>query len=410
MQSYSLHELMEFIRRVLALNVPRAVWVCCEIAQCNESRGHYYLNLIEKGEEGQDLLAKCDAVIWQNDYRSLKRKLGKELNNLLQEGVEVKLMVRTEFHERFGFKLVVEDIDPVYTLGKLELQRRKVIEALQAADLLNKNKEQTLPPVIQRVALISSQTAAGFSDFTTQLANNPYGYNYEWTLFSAAMQGQLTSIEIRNQLKKIRIYGGYDCVVITRGGGARLDLMAFDDFELCKTVAEFPLPVLVGVGHETDESLLDLVAHTPLKTPTAVAEFMISYNMRFESQLIQLGQELYLSSLSQINTETLWLEEARQVLRWQSQAILNDEARSVDFLENDMRQLSVNSLQSQQEALRHLEELNHLLSTEETLKRGYSLTTRKGKILLDTKDIKKGEQVETRLADGSLISEVIEKK
>lgn len=410
MQSYTLYELLEFIRRVLALNVPKAIWVVCEIAQCNESRGHYYLNLIEKQEEDGDIVAKSEAVIWQNQYRQLKRKLGKELDNLLQEGVEVKLQVRVDFHERYGFKIVIEDIDPIYTLGKLELQRRKIIEALQEGDLLGRNEEHPLPAVIQRVALISSKTAAGYADFINQLSDNVYGYHYDWTLFPAAMQGQSTSIEIRNQLKKIRIYGGYDCVVITRGGGARLDLMAFDDFELCKTVAEFQIPVLTGLGHETDDCLLDLVAHTPIKTPTAVAEFLISHNMRFESMLLQLGQDLFLNSQNQINNEQLWLEEAKQVLRWQSQSVLNNESQSLTHINSAIKQLTNNKVRSEQDVLHHLEELNHLLSTEETLRRGYSLTIKDGKILRDTKGMKKGEQVETQLSKGKLISEVIELK
>ncbi len=410
MQSYTLYELLEFIRRVLALNVPKAIWVVCEIAQCNESRGHYYLNLIEKQEEGDDIVAKSEAVIWQNQYRQLKRKLGKELDNLLQEGVEVKMMVRVDFHERYGFKIVIEDIDPIYTLGKLELKRRRIIEALQEGDLLGMNADHSLPPVIQRIALISSQTAAGYSDFVNQLESNAYGYHYKWKLFPAAMQGQSTSIEIRNQLKKIRIYGGYDCVVITRGGGARLDLMAFDDFELCKTVAEFPIPILSGVGHETDECILDLVAHTPLKTPTAAAEFLISHNMRFESQLLQLGQELFLTSQAQINDEQLWLEEAKQVLRWQSQSIISNENQSLNYINSDLKQLTENKVRSEQDALRHLEALNHLLSTEETLRRGYSLTIKNGKLLRDIKGVKKGDQIETQIAKGRLISEVIELK
>jgi len=390
--------------------VPRAIWVCCEIAQCNESRGHYYLNLIEKKEEDEGIKARSDAVIWQSDYRRLKRKLGKELDNLLQEGVEVKLMARVDFHERYGFKIIIEDIDPIYTLGKLELQRRKVIEALQADDLLHLNKEKQLPPVIQRVALISSRTAAGYSDFTNQLEDNPYGYQFKWELYPAAMQGQSTSIEIRNQLKKIRIYGGYDCVVITRGGGARLDLMAFDDFELCKTVAEFPIPVLTGVGHETDECILDLVAHTPVKTPTAAAEFMINHNLQFESRLIQLGQMLYLSCQEQIGDEQLWLEEAKQIIRWQSKAALNQKQLGLDHLHNELKQLTDNQLRKENDALGHLDTLNDLLSKEATLQRGYSLTVKDGEIIKDLKGIKKGDLLETHLESGEFVSEVKEKK
>lgn len=406
--TYSLYELNEYIRRIIALNIPKAIWLTAEIAQCNLSRGHLYLNLIQKDEETDELLAKSDAVIWARQLSRLKRKLGKDFNALMQEGVAIKIAVRVDYNERYGMKLMIEDIDPIYTIGKLETVRRATIERLEKEALLAKNGNLKLPAVLQRIALISSETAAGYQDFISQLTNNNYGYTFSVKLFSAAMQGKQSSPEIVQQLERIERFGGYDCVVITRGGGARLDLMSFDDYELNKAVANCKIPVLAGVGHETDDCIIDLVANTSLKTPTAVAAFLINHNMHFETMLLQLGQDLYLQSQQRINEDLLWLEEARQVLRWQSQSLLKNGSQQLSYRSDSIQQLTQNLLRQQTEQLSHLEELSLFLSPEATLKRGYSLTSQGGKIIRDPKLLKKGEQIETHLKEKTLISEIIE--
>ncbi|MFT4664611.1 MAG: exodeoxyribonuclease VII large subunit [Patescibacteria group bacterium] len=408
MTTYSLYELNEYIRRIIALNIPRAIWLTAEIAQCNLSRGHLYLNLIQKDEETDELLAKSDAVIWSRELSRLKRKLGKDFKALMQEGVAIKVAVRVDYNERYGMKLMIEDIDPIYTIGKLETVRRETIALLEKEELLTKNGNLGLPAVLQRVALISSETAAGYQDFMSQLANNNYGYSFSVKLFSAAMQGKQSSLEIVQQLERIERFGGYDCVVITRGGGARLDLMSFDDYALNKAVANCKIPVLVGVGHETDDCIIDLVANTSVKTPTAVAAFLINHNMQFETMLLQMGQELYLQSQQQINGDLLWLEEAKQVLRWQSQSLLKNEKQQLSYRSDSVQQFTQNLLRQQAEQLNHLEELSSFLSPAATLKRGYSLTSQNGQIISDPATLKKGEQIETHLKEKTLISEIIE--
>ena len=410
MTTYSLYDLNEFIRRVIALNIPRAVWVHAEIAQCNLSRGHMFLNLIQKEEEADQILAKSDAIIWAKEYKRLMRKIGKEFNALLQEGVEVKLFVRVDFNERFGMKLIVEDIDPVYTIGKLEMARLETIALLKKQQLLHKNQGKDLPVVLQRIALISSETAAGYSDFMNQLKNNSYQYSFKTTLFSAAMQGQQTSPEILRQLEKIQLSDSYDCVVITRGGGAKLDLIAFDDFELNKAIAECKIPVLVGVGHETDDCIVDLVAHTALKTPTAVAEFLINHNLHFEAMLLQVGKELYLAGYEQIKQESLYLEEVQQNLKWESQGKLNSEQQQLSYILSRVEQYTGAFVRQQTSILNHLEELCYYLSPRNTLKRGYSLTTKDNKLINKSVQIKDGEQIESHFATKTIISEIIEIK
>jgi exodeoxyribonuclease VII large subunit len=338
----------------------------------------------------------------------LKRKLGKDFKALMQEGVAIKVAVRVDYNERYGMKLMIEDIDPIYTIGKLETVRRETIALLEKEELLTKNGNLGLPAVLQRVALISSETAAGYQDFMSQLANNNYGYSFSVKLFSAAMQGKQSSLEIVQQLERIERFGGYDCVVITRGGGARLDLMSFDDYALNKAVANCKIPVLVGVGHETDDCIIDLVANTSVKTPTAVAAFLINHNMQFETMLLQMGQELYLQSQQQINGDLLWLEEAKQVLRWQSQSLLKNEKQQLSYRSDSVQQFTQNLLRQQAEQLNHLEELSSFLSPAATLKRGYSLTSQNGQIISDPATLKKGEQIETHLKEKTLISEIIE--
>ena len=276
LKTYSLSELTSFIRRVFALNLPEAVWVTAELGQVNESRGHYWLTLVEKGEQDA-IAAQLEGVIWASQLQLLQRNYGiKLLRDLLQDGMSIKLKVTTSFHPRYGLKVVVEDVDPSFTIGELERKRKAVLEQLAKEGLLQKNASLPFPVLPQRLAVISSETAAGLADFRQQLAQNPYGYQFRVRLFSAAMQGGNTSSEILTRLRQISSQGdSFDAVVIIRGGGGRTDLAAFDEASLCRAVAAYPLPVIVGIGHETDESVLDQVAARSLKTPTATATFLI---------------------------------------------------------------------------------------------------------------------------------------
>lgn len=253
MEKHTLYELNEYIRRIIALNLPAPVWVSCEIYQLNVSRGHRYLSLVQKAE-GQDLIiAQSDAVLWQRQYRKLERKLGTGMQQLLSEGAAVLLQVSIDFSERYGLKLVIEDIDLSYTIGQLEQQRRATFERLKQEQLLARNRQVPLSLIPQRLAVISSPTAAGLEDLMRQLEQNEYGYQFQVRVFPAAMQGQNAPLEVAAQIRSIQsLTRPYDVIIIARGGGARLDLAAFDDYELCVAVAECPIPVLTGIGHEID--------------------------------------------------------------------------------------------------------------------------------------------------------------
>ncbi len=405
--TYSLFDLNEHVRRVLALNLPDALWVRAEIAQVNESRGHFYLSLVEKGGAKEDILAQAEAVIWQQTARQLQFQLGKIWRDLLRAGVEVLLKVRVEFHERYGFKLLIQDIDPAYTLGKLELERRNTIQKLQEAGLLDQNRRLPLPLVIQRIAVLSSRNAAGFQDFWKHLQDNRYDYGFSMTLFPVAVQGEQAEQEVLTQLKKIKAKReGFDCVVVIRGGGARLDLTAFDSFDVCAQMAGLPMPVLSGIGHDADETVLDLVAHTALKTPTAVADFLIGHNLHFESTLVQLQLSIRDSLWKSLETANLSLEYLAQQCDLAIRQKIRSERQALKYQEELIPVLFRQRLRESALALQQQEALVELLSIENTLKRGFTLTTKDGEMLRSAAALKPGDQIMTHFSDGEVSSEV----
>lgn len=405
--TYSLFDLNEHVRRVLALNLPDALWVRAEIAQVNESRGHFYLSLVEKGGAKEDILAQAEAVIWQQTARILQFQLGKIWHGLLRAGVEVLLKVRVEFHERYGFKLLIQDIDPAYTLGKLELERRNTIQKLQEAGLLDLNRRLQLPLVIQRIAVLSSRNAAGFQDFWKHLQDNRYGYRFSTVLFPVAVQGDQAEQEVLKQLKKIKAKReGFDCIVVIRGGGARLDLTAFDNFEVCAQMAGLPIPVLSGIGHDADETVLDLVAHTALKTPTAVADFLIGHNLHFESALVQLQLSIRDSLWKSLETANLSLEHLAQQCDLAIRQKIRTERQGLKYVEDALPGLFRQRLRESALKLQQQEALLELLSLENTLKRGFTLTTKDGKIVRAAADLKPGDRINTHFSDGTISSEI----
>lgn len=407
-KKYTLFELNEFIRRVVALNFPDAVWVSAEIAQVNISKGHVFISLVQKEEDGESVVAQSEAVIWSSDYLRLLRKLGKDFGSLLQEGMEVMVSAKVEFNERYGFKLRISDIDPAYTIGKLALQRSRVIETLKKENLLEKNASLPLPPVVQRIAVLSSEKAAGLQDFLDQVRHNQFGYVFKNKLFPTAMQGDKVEQEMIAQLKRIALQrDDFDCVVIIRGGGARLDLVAFDSLKLSRAIASFPLPVIAGIGHNIDETVIDLVAHTSLKTPTAVAEFFIQRNLNFEMQIADLGNRIRQLSSQQLTNAGMNLNRLGDQFVFSTNAILHRQAGMLEFIEEKIPASLKSTLKTEAIKLANLEKMCLLLSPEITLKRGFSLSLIKGKTITSVSQAKAGDTLETRFADGKITSKIL---
>ena len=292
-------------------------------------------------------------------------------------------------------------------LPNTELRRRKILERLEAEQLIGKNRRQHLPLAVQRIAVITSERAAGLQDFLQHLQENPYGYQFDCRLYPAAVQGEQVSAEVSQQLKKIaKQRWRFDCVAIIRGGGARLDLAAFDDYEICKTVAEMALPVLSGIGHEVDEVLLDKVVHTALKTPTAVADFIVGRNMQFEAGLMQMGQQLSLLASNQIREQAVLLERTEQALRFLPLQRIQKQQLRLDSLANEIPRWYRQRAKTEHQRLSQLEQLMSLISPEATLKRGFSIVLKEGKTIASASELKAGEQFTARFRDGEITGEV----
>jgi len=401
---YSLFDLNEHIRRALALNFQQPVWIAAEIAQTGQSRGHFYLDLVQKGA-GDDIVAQSQAVLWANDYRKLRAALGLQLDAVLREGLEVKMQVRVDFHERYGLKLVIADLDPAYTFGQLELRRRQTVQTLRELGLFEKNRLLPLPPVLQRIAVVTSEGAAGFQDFREHLEKNSLGYQFDCQLFASSVQGKNAEVELLEALEKVAAqHEKFDCAVVVRGGGARLDLAAFDGLELCKTVAQMPLPVFTGIGHEVDETVLDLVAHSALKTPTAVADFLLQHNLFFENEILRLAENIRAASDFRLKIKQLELERLETATRLGSRERLRATARQLDMLEEKIPDFVFQTLRNQQHFLEQTEAICQALDPASVLRRGYSLTLKNGKAVTSAKEVVAGDLLETRLREGVIWS------
>ncbi len=284
-KSYSLLELNTHIKRILALNFENELWVKAEILSAAEKRGHYYLTLIQKSTETNDIIAQLDAVVWSSDFQRIKKK-NHGLEGYFTAGFEIMCLGMPNFHERFGLQFRISDIDTEYARGALDRRKEELFNRIRAESLDKINKTLTLPPAILRLAVISSENAAGYIDFVQHIEQNDYGLKYQVTLLDSVMQGNLLEESIGKSLQFIeRRKDDFDAVAILRGGGSKVDLAAFDSYTLSHIIAHFPLPVITGIGHEIDVSAMDLTAGVSLKTPTAVAEFLINHNLAFLTEI-----------------------------------------------------------------------------------------------------------------------------
>lgn len=379
-KSFSLYQLNEHLKRVVSFNMRQTIWVNCEVAEVSNSKGNVFLSLVERAD--YELKAKAEAMIWRKDLTKISQKIGDSLWSILQVGRQVLLQVQVEFHEYYGLKLIVKDIDPSVTIGQLELQRLQVLKKLQTEKFTELNQQLPTPIVWQRLAIISSSNAAGLQDFFSQLNDNPYQYHFECELFEAAMQGVYLSGEIMQQLQAIeKRKDEFDAIVIVRGGGARLDLMGFDDYELCVAIATTELPVLTGIGHDIDESLADLVAFQSLKTPTAVADYLLHQTLQFESYLQELQHKIQYSLQQRYQQEQSRLEQTGLYLKTLLQSKWAEENKKIDALADKIQ----------------------LLNPEQILKRGFAaVMDTSGVMVSSINQLEKNTTYTLQLADGKV--------
>ena len=430
----TLYELNSLVREVIECEMPNEYWVEAELSECRESRGHCYMELIEKDEQTATPIAKASAKCWSSKWMLVRPYFERTTGQRLHAGMKVLLKVYPQFHEAFGFSWIVTDIDPTYTLGDMARKRQEIIRQLKAEGVFDLQKGLQLPVFCQRIAVISSETAAGYGDFCNQLADNPYGFKFQTWLFPAIMQGDGVEQSIINALE--HIYNAqctihntqFDCVVIIRGGGATSDMSGFDTLALAENVANFPLPIITGIGHDRDESILDMVSHTRVKTPTAAAALLIDHLKQVLDAISNVQERIarYTSQkLSTLNAQLSTLQEilpklfstvkARQEARLDNlngrmvaairQTILAHQSR-ISAFEERMPILLDRRLMTEKHRLQLIEEKAKSLDPTLLLSRGYSITLKDGKAVRDAHLLQTGDDIETHLANGIIHSTV----
>ncbi|MCB0640243.1 MAG: exodeoxyribonuclease VII large subunit [Phaeodactylibacter sp.] len=406
---YSLFELNTYLRRVIAINFQEPIWIQAEIAQVSHKR-HFFIDLVQKAETGDGLVAQSTAFLWERKARSIQRQLPKgiQLEALLQTGMEVKVQVRLQFEERYGLQLIIEDLDPTPTLGKLAMLRAQTLARLEKEGLLTVHRSLSLPRVVQRIAVLSSPDAAGLKDFQAQLANNPYQYAFDLTLFPILVQGEQVAASLKKQVEQLEWWGKekFDCLVLIRGGGSKLDLAAFDDYEVCRLLTELPIPLITGIGHETDESLADLLAHKALKTPTAVAEFLLYHNAQFESRAEQLVLAIRQATHQQKLQLELQLQYLDQQLQLQFRTAVQQRYFALERLETSLQVHSRQLLQQQNWKLQTLAAQLQQLQPDKLFKRGFNLILKDGQAIQSIQDLRPGDTLDIQLQDGQVISTI----
>lgn len=400
------------VRETIECEMPDEYWVEAELSECRELRGHCYMELIQKDERTATPVAKSPAKCWANKWAVIRPYFERTTGQQLHAGMKVLLKVYAQFHEAYGFSWIVTDINPEYTLGDMARKRQEIIRQLKAEGVFDLQKELTLPPFCQHIAVISSQTAAGYGDFCNQLSDNPYGFQFQTQLFPAIMQGEGVEQSIIDALERIydrqlsTINCQFDCVVIIRGGGSTGDLSGFDTLALAENVANFPLPIITGIGHERDESILDMISHTRVKTPTAAAAFLIEH-LKEVLDVINGSQELITryaqQKLSMLHSQLTIVSEA--IPRLFSIVKTRQEAK-IDTLNQRIPMLLERRLLAENHRLQLMEEKLKALDPQLLLKRGYSITLHNGRAVKDATALKAGDEIETRLANGAIHSVV----
>ena len=406
-ESYSLSELGKCIKMTLKTAFAEPVWVRAEISEMHENvSGHCYLDLIEKADDTDALVAKQKATIWAFTYRMLKPYFESETGATLRAGMKVLLLCEVEFHELYGVSLNVRDIDPAFTVGEMAVRRAEIIRRLTDDGIVDMNKQQPLAPVPQRVAVISSATAAGYGDFCDQLRNNVFGYTFYTKLFPATMQGTQTEQSVVAALDKICDFiDNFDVVVIIRGGGATSDLVAFDNYNLALHCAQFPLPIISGIGHQRDESVVDLVAHTRVKTPTAAAEFLVARINDFEKNIDEMAQNVAFSAREVVHDELLRLQQRIARLGVVQRVCVRHDA-ALQHLTMRLRNAAKMAISSEEKRMALVEKSIEYADPATLLQRGFTLTTKHGKIVKSVCHVAPGDIVTTHLADGAFTAMV----
>ena len=405
----TLFELNSLVHEVIEDNFDEQYWVVGELSDVSTPAfgGHFYGELVQKDEESDRIVARARITCWARNYNMIRLRFQKEAGETLRKGLQVKLLVEVNFHEQYGYSLNVVDIDSTFTLGDLAKRRREILQQLEKDGILHDNQSLPLPRLLKRIAVISSATAAGYGDFCNQLEENDYGFHFDVQLFPAVMQGEQVPESIIAALEEIREEPPFDLVVIIRGGGASSDLSDFDSYELAACIALYPLPVLTGIGHERDETVLDYVAHTKVKTPTAAAAFIIEHQAEEAALLDDLYQRITHSSKEQIQREKQRLEHQRAVLPLIFMGFYQKGENRLVLLSQRLSSSAKQSLEREKHSLQLMQQRLNSLDPRLLLKRGYTITTCGGKLVRSIEGLAEGEVLTTQTNNGGIYSKVI---
>ncbi len=380
---FSLHALNALVREAVSDALPDEYWVEAELAECRERSGHCYMQLVEKDPRSNTPIAAASAKCWRQTWALLGPAFQRATGQPLRAGMKVLLRVYPQFHEAYGFSWIVSDLDPTFTIGDLARRRQEIIRKLKEQGVFDLQRELPLSPFTQRIAVISAETAAGYGDFCRQLLDNEYGLRFHVELFAATMQGEHVERSIIQALDRINSrLDDFDAVVIIRGGGATGDMSGFDTLPLAENVANFPLPVITGIGHDRDECVLDMVSHTRVKTPTAAAALLVARLGETLQQVTGSESLLVRYAQEQLQRCRLELEHATTLLPHLAQHLMTEARHSLERIGLKLEGYDPQLL----------------------LQRGYSITLHHGQVVKSPAQLKAGDEIETRLKEGTIKS------
>ena len=378
----TLRQLNLMVQDAIEMQLPDESWVEAEISECRERSGHCYMELIEKDEQTNTPVARASAKCWRQTWQMVSPYFERTTGQPLRAGLKVLFRVYAQFHEAYGFSWIVTDIDPTYTLGDMARKRQEIIRQLKEEGIFDLQRELHIPLFAKRIAVISAAGAAGYGDFCRQLEENDYGFRFETTLFPAIMQGEQVEVSVIHALNNIyERTSEFDVICILRGGGATADLSGFDTLALAENVAQFPLPIITGIGHDRDESILDMVSNTRVKTPTAAAALLID-NLKQVLERLNMAQQ-------RLNMVGHLFSDARHRL---------------ELLENRFSVAWERQLTEQKHHINRLELMLQGFDPQLLLSRGYSISLLNGKAIRDPQQLKIGDEIETRVEKGTFKS------
>ena len=402
---YTLRQLNLMVRDAIAMQLPDEYWVEAELSECRERGGHCYMELVEKDDRSNTPIARASAKCWRQTWQMVQPYFERTTGQPLRAGLKVLLKVYAQFHEAYGFSWIVTDIDPTYTLGDMARRRQEIIRQLKEEGVFDLQRELRLPLFAQRIAVISASNAAGYGDFCRQLEDNGYGFHFTIQLFPAIMQGEQVESSIINALNQIyNDISHYDVVCILRGGGATADLSGFDTLALAENVAQFPLPIITGIGHDRDESIIDMISHTRVKTPTAAATLLVDNLLRVLDR-IERAQTFVSHFVSDsIHRHQQRISQLATLIPTLALRTVSDGRHRIEMLQPRPRLAIERLLTEQKHRLERMALQLQGFDPQILLARGYSITLKDGRAVRDPAQVKPGDEIETRIEKGTFKS------